>query len=426
MPEPTGTLPKSHAPMGWNSYDCFGSAVTEAEVRANAEVLAHELLPHGFDTLVVDYCWFHPSPGACANPNQIEGFQPLLAIDADHRLLPAPERFPSAAGGLGFKPLADYIHSLGLRFGIHIMRGFPRQALYPDFPTSSGLFPSRIADPESTCSWLNLMCGVRPGPEGQAYYDSLFQLYAQWGVDYIKADDCTFPYHADEIEMIDRARRHCGRHITLSLSPGACPLDQAAHVAQHADLWRISPDFWDTWPHLRRAFDLCRAWAPYRTAGGGPDPDMLPIGRLSRRGPCGPERESRYTAAEQRTLLTLWSLFGAPLFIGGDLTLMDQTTSDLLRHPSLRRCRALPSPAECIRHDATWSVWEGRDSAGRLWGVFNLSDHPAELPLPPDVDEAKSLRILFPDKSLLKRGTSRLVLPHDCLLVECEAVAQTP
>lgn len=405
--------------MGWNSFDCFGSAVTEEEVLANAAVLARELLPDGYDTVVIDYCWFHPAPGACANPNQTEGLQPLLAIDTDHRLLPAPERFPSAANGEGFKPLADQIHGLGLRFGIHIMRGFPRQALYPDFPTSTGLRPSEIADPESTCSWLNLMCGVRPGAAGQAYYDSLFALYASWGVDFVKADDCTSPYHAQEIEMIDRARRNCGRPIMLSLSPGACPLEQAEHVTQHADLWRISPDFWDTWPDLRRAFDLCREWAPHRKPGGGPDPDMLPIGRLSRRGPCGAERESHFTPAEQRSLLALWSLFGAPLFIGGDLTLMNRTMFDLLRHPALLLLRRLPAPAICVHQDDEISEWKGNDRADLLKGVFNLSERTLHFPVHNDADTSDHcFTLIFPENRKLASGESASIPPHDCALIK--------
>jgi hypothetical protein len=366
-------------PCGWNSFDCFGSAVTEAEVLANAAVLARELRPAGFDLVVVDYCWSHPSPGACANPNQAEGSQPLLAIDLDHRLVPAPERFPSARDGAGFKPLADRIHALGLRFGIHIMRGFPRQALYPGFPArGSGLLPAQFTDPSSTCSWLNHMCGVRANAAGQAYYDSLFRLYAEWGVDYVKADDLGSPYHAAEIEMIDLARRRCGRPITLSLSPGPCPLERAEHLSRHAELWRVSPDFWDKWSDLHRAFSLAQAWQAQRAPGAWPDLDMLPLGRLSRRGPAGPERESHFTPAETRSLLALWGLFGSPLFLGGDLTLLSPELLALLRSPLLRELRQA-APARCLVHDDTRSVWRSEPAHGYpgFLAIFNLGELPA-------------------------------------------------
>ncbi len=415
-------------PAGWNSFDCFGSSVTEAEVLANAEVLARELLPGGYDTVVVDYCWSHPSPGACSNPNQAEGFQPLLAIDTEHRLLPAPERFPSSRGGRGFAPLAARIHAMGLKFGIHIMRGFPRQALYPAFPSRiGGLHPGKIADPDDVCSWLNHMCGVRATSVGQAYYDSLFRLYAEWGVDYVKVDDMTFPYHASEIEMVDQARRRCGRPMTLSLSPGACPVEQANHVGCHAELWRVSPDFWDRWDDLRRAFDLCRAWAPYRRTGAWPDLDMLPVGRLSRRGPAGPERESYFTAAEQRTLLTLWSFFKAPLFVGGDLTVMDRPTLDLLRDPLLAHIRKNGDGATCVRHSEGGEVWRTNicDAGVSYYAVFNLGTdfiEPLRLLREAGVDAEDALRARDVVGVLPKSGGAELLGAHDVALYAVQGV----
>ncbi len=91
-------------PMGWNSFDCYGSAITEAEFRANVDYLATHLKPHGWEYAVIDFCWSHPAPGACHNPHQGPGFTPMLHTDRWGRLMPAVGRFPSAAGGLGFKP----------------------------------------------------------------------------------------------------------------------------------------------------------------------------------------------------------------------------------------------------------------------------------------------------------------------------------
>lgn len=376
-------------PCGWNSFDCFGTGVLEHEVLANAEILARDFLPAGFDTVVVDGGWYHPESLACTNANQAHEARPYFAMDLEHRLTPAPERFPSAAGGAGFKPLADQIHSMGLKFGIHIMRGFPRQAMHPGYPTRRGkLRPVDIANPECTCSWMNHMYGVRTDhPSGQAYYNSILDLYASWGVDFLKADDFTSPYHSREIEMIDLARRQCGRPITLSLSPGACSLDQANHVAKHAEMWRLAPDFWDIWEHLRRAFDLCRDWSEHRAPGTWPDPDMLPIGRLSRRGPAGPEHESFFTPSEQRSLLALWSIFQAPMFIGGDLTVMDAATISLVSHPGLIRIRRGGNGGRCITLDDQHSVWTSVSADGRTTfaAIFNFGEVPAELEVPSDL-----------------------------------------
>jgi hypothetical protein len=116
-------------PMGWNSYNCYGATVNEAEVKANADMMAIHLMDYGWEYVVIDYCWFYPNVGALNNPPQSKDFEPKLAMDKYGRLLPALDRFPSAANGKGFKPLADYVHSKGLKFGIHQMRGIPRQAV---------------------------------------------------------------------------------------------------------------------------------------------------------------------------------------------------------------------------------------------------------------------------------------------------------
>ncbi|MBR6325788.1 MAG: alpha-galactosidase, partial [Lachnospiraceae bacterium] len=119
----------THSPMGWNSWDCYGPSVTEEIVRANARIMAEKLKGSGWEYIVVDIQWYQPTAGA-------HDYVPFadLTMDAYGRLLPAVNRFPSAADGAGFKPLADYVHSLGLKFGIHIMRGIPRQAVHQNTP----------------------------------------------------------------------------------------------------------------------------------------------------------------------------------------------------------------------------------------------------------------------------------------------------
>src|ERR1017187_2558844 len=207
-------------PMGWNSWDCYGTTVTEAEVKANADYMAQHLKQHGWQYVVVDIQWSEPHA-------QAHGYRPgaQLSVDQYGRLIPAVNRFPSSADGHGFRPLADYIHGLGLRFGIHIMRGIPRQAVKANLPVFAGVpqmaRAADIADTASVCPWNSDMYGVdlsRPG--GQDYYDSILKLYADWGVDYIKADDIARPAHREEIAALHRAIVKTGRPIVLSLSPG--------------------------------------------------------------------------------------------------------------------------------------------------------------------------------------------------------------
>lgn len=244
-------------PMGWNSYNCFGATVTESEVKANADMMAVHLKDFGWEYIVVDYCWSYPFIGALNNPPQTESFEPNLSMDEYGRLLPALDRFPSAANGNGFKPLADYVHSKGLKFGIHVMRGIPRQAVAWKTPVlNASVNAAEIADTSSICRWLDHMYGVDGSRQGaQEYYDSLLQLYAEWGVDYIKVDDMIAPiYHQWEIEAIRKAIDKTNREIVFSLSPGNnVPIIHAKHLQQHSNLWRISADFWDEWPQLKNS-----------------------------------------------------------------------------------------------------------------------------------------------------------------------------
>src|SRR5258708_1009497 len=123
-------------PMGWNSYNCFGSAVHEDEVKANADYMARNLLRYGWRMIVVDFLWsFDNPPGSLiGNPFQARlpdgSYIPWLAMDEWGRLMPDGNKFPSAFGGKGFKPLAEYVHALGLKFFIHLILGIPRQPLW--------------------------------------------------------------------------------------------------------------------------------------------------------------------------------------------------------------------------------------------------------------------------------------------------------
>ena len=112
-------------PMGWNSWDCYGAAVDEKTVRQNADYMAKHLKKFGWEYIVVDIQWYQPT----ADSHEYQPFAELT-MDDYGRLLPAVNRFPSAADGAGFGPLAEYVHGLGLKFGIHIMRGLPRMAAH--------------------------------------------------------------------------------------------------------------------------------------------------------------------------------------------------------------------------------------------------------------------------------------------------------
>jgi hypothetical protein len=321
-------------PLGWNSYDAFGDNVVEAEMLANAHYVADHMQPFGWDTVVVDYCW--SDPGAHDNNRNGRANAPLVA-DQFGRLLPAPNRFPSAADGAGFKPLADAVHALGLKFGIHIMRGIPRNSVKASTPIEGSTFTAAdAANTNDKCVWCPDMFGVSSNAAGQAWYDSCARLWASWGVDYIKVDDLSHPYHTAEVEMVRNAIDKCGRGIEFSTSPGETPVAKGAHVAAHANLWRVSDDFWDSWKSLDHEFTYGVRWHGFVGPGHWPDADMLPLGHLSvAHRSVGDDRYTRFTHDEQLMHLSLWSLLPSPLMVGANLPDNDPWILALLTNPDV-------------------------------------------------------------------------------------------
>ncbi len=328
-------------PMGWNSWDCYGTSVNEEQLLGNAEYMAKYLKEYGWEYVVCDIQWSEPT----ADSFDYHNFAPLY-MDEYSRLIPAPERFPSSAGGKGFKPIADRIHALGLKFGIHIMRGIPRQAVHSNTRIKcDGVTARDIALQFSVCPWNTDMYGVDAGKRGaQEYYDSLFELYASWDVDFVKCDDIgntefkkDDPYSARrEIEMLRKAIDRCGRPMVLSLSPGPAPVWEHEHLAANANMWRMTGDFWDSWDRLHDMFDRCVAWQDYVQTGAYPDCDMLPVGKLAiASSRWNTERFTRFTHDEQITMLTLWSIFRSPLMIGGEMRQNDEFTLSLLTNAEL-------------------------------------------------------------------------------------------
>lgn len=368
-------------PMGWNSWDCYGATVNESEVRGNAEYMDRYLKEYGWEYVVVDIQWYEP--GAVSDQ-----YRPFVRLETDgfSRLIPAVNRFPSSEGGQGFKPLADYVHGLGLKFGIHIMRGIPRQAVHDNTPIKGTTATARdIAHTCSFCGWNTDMYGVDPGKEGaQAYYNSLFELYAEWGVDYIKVDDIANSWlhggaHLGEIELIRKAIDHCGRPMVLSLSPGPAPVKHADFFENNANMWRMTDDFWDRWPLLLEMFDRCKTWEGRPKPGSWPDCDMLPLGRIGVR--CShPDRMTDFTRDEQLTMMTLWSIFRSPLMMGGEMRDNDEWTLSLLTNRDVLHMHRFSFGARQASRSEDKIVWTAEGPEGeRYVALFNTGEEPAEV-----------------------------------------------
>ena len=368
-------------PMGWNSWDCYGAGVTEDELLGNAEFMRDRLKQYGYQYVVCDIQWYEPA----AKGNVYNNFADLC-MDEYSRLIPAVNRFPSSANGAGFKPIADKIHSMGLKFGIHIMRGIPRQAVHRNTRIYGTTARARdIASQFSLCPWNTDMYGVDTEKRGaEEYYDSLFKLYASWGVDFVKVDDIANtefspqnPYSAEkEIEIIRAAIDRSGRDMVLSLSPGPAPLNKAEHLSENANMWRISGDFWDRWDKLLNVFSLCEKWYPYVKDGSFPDCDILPLGKLcidgSYMGDMG--RDSGFTKEEQKTMMTLWAVFRSPLFFGGELRLTDNYTLSLVTNPEVINVNQNSEKPLFVYNKGGIAVWQTKIENCTAVAVFNLSD----------------------------------------------------
>lgn len=413
-------------PMGWNSWDCYGASVTEEEIRGNADYMAAHMKEYGWEYIVCDIQWYEPG----AVHSAYRPFVPL-EMDAYSRLIPAVNRFPSAADGRGFQPLVDYIHSLGLKFGIHIMRGIPRQAVHANCPILGTDATAReIAHPFSVCSWNTDMYGVNPHAYGaQQYYHSLFQLYASWGVDYVKVDDiCVTAYRPDqpysareEIELIRHAIDCCGRPMVLSLSPGPAIREEASHLAANANMWRLTGDLWDNWSQLAELFDRCHQWEGIPGPGQWPDCDMLPLGHIGIRS-VEHGKGDRWTLLshnEQQTLMTLFCMFRSPLMMGGELRDNDEWTLKLLTNPEVLRHLKASSGARQLYRNGVSIIWTSKDTDNSTYlAFFNTGTVSLHMECPINSDCPVWVRDLWNQTNLgIRSGMlDAVVEAHGCRL----------
>jgi hypothetical protein len=371
--------------MGWNSWDGYGATVNEDQVKGNAKWVADHLKEFGWQYVVVDMEWFVTNSIPEGNSRTFQ-----YSLDEFGRYTPAVNRFPSAANGAGFKPLADYVHSLGLKFGIHILRGIPKQSVVNKIPIEgSTATADASADISDTCPWNFDNFGTNATkPEAQAYYHSIAKLYAGWGVDLIKVDCISSrPYSAADIRMIRQALDKSGRPIVLSLSPGPAPVEKLDEMRQYAQMWRISNDIWDIWHNdgaypkgLHDQFEFVANWAGKAQPGHWPDADMLPLGRLGPAPGWGVPRNTRLSKDEQQMLMTLWTIFPSPLMVGGDLTQADEWTTSLLTNREVIEVDQHSTKNHPVVSNSDRSVWVAQSTTGKGYyvAVFNLKSSEEE------------------------------------------------
>ena len=375
-------------PMGWNSWDSYGLRINEQQFRDNVDALAARLKPAGYNYAVIDEGWYMANPEDRPKPELLK-----YSVDANGRFIPVTTRFPSAEQNgkyVGFEQIGKWVHSKGLKFGVHIVRGIPRESVQRNLPIEGTQFTAQdAADQADACPWDPTSWGIKDNAAGQAWYDSLLRQYGKWGVDFLKVDCISdHPYKGEEILMIAKAIRKSGKPIVLSLSPGPTNLSHAAEVAGNSQMWRIADDIWDGWTFtgtfpngLLSAFDNLAKWAKYAKPGNWPDADMLPWGSLRPNPGWGRARQSRLTPDEQRTQFTLWAMARSPLILGCNLTELDDVTKSLLTNKEViavnQQAVASEEVASAPEDAARMRVWistaAGAHSAHYM-AVFNLEN----------------------------------------------------
>ncbi|EOY00670.1 Melibiase family protein [Theobroma cacao] len=352
----------STPPRGWNSYDSFCWTISEEEFLQSAEIISSRLKPHGYEYVVVDYLWYRRKVEGAYTDSL--GFD---VIDEWGRPIPDPERWPSSKGGKGFLEVAKKVHSMGLKFGIHVMRGISLQAFNANTPILDTAKGSAYEDSgrqwrakdiglkERACAWMShgFMSVNTKLEAGRAFLRSLYLQYAEWGVDFVK-HDCVFgdDLDIDEISFVSEVLRKLDHPILYSLSPGTSVTPaMAKDVSELVNMYRITGDDWDTWRDVVSHFNVTRDFSTSKMIGAKgllgrswPDLDMLPLGWLTDPGSNeGPHRTCNLILDEQRTQMTLWAMAKSPLMFGGDVRKLDETTYNLITNPTLLEINSFSS-----------------------------------------------------------------------------------
>jgi alpha-galactosidase len=382
-------------PMGWNSWNCLDFRATEADIRKVADYMSENLMKYGWEYVVIDAGWYYPPEITC-NDGKMDNLPQNL--DKYGRLIPDEKKYPSSANNAGFKELSDYIHSKGLKFGIHIMRGIPWNATASNLPVKNSNYnASEIADRENTCEWNKSMYGLKDYTGAKAYYRSLIELYSAWGVDFIKADDMIRPLYEHELKALSEAIDEIDPEIVLSLSPGKAKIADAQKLTQSSEMWRVSNDFWDDWKYVVPMFELLKDWTPYRSYGNWPDADMLPFGKLRKKGGDewvasllndSPENiideYSRLKPDEIYTVMTLWTIAKSPLMLGGYLPENDKFINNLITNEKAIGVNQHSRNNKEVYNQNNTIVWKASDPENNgttYLAVFNLEDEKRNVKL---------------------------------------------
>jgi len=300
--------------------------------------------------------------------------------------------YPSLSGTMA--PLSAKVRQAGLKLGLWYMAGVPTASIAANSPIKGTNFTVRDIITNTTyCPRWDPGWGSEVDhshPAASAWYESLVELWASWGVELIKLDcvnaEDELTAHRQDIIAISSAMERQESDFLFSLSPGGSSnISQLLDIRDYISMARVTDDFWDSWSFMTPHWDVARDLVAARRSTPPSfwiDLDMLPLGRIGHPGakctPSGPgcPRHTRFTPDEQRSVLSLWAMAQSPLILGADLADLDQDTATLIsNHQVLQMTEDLIDSAEAFRTNSTsesFIVWRGVDRQDSLYlGVFN-------------------------------------------------------
>lgn len=394
-------------PLGWNSFDSYGVYLYEEAALANVEAFAEKLKPHGYEYYVIDAGWFGEFELQPGTIYPAEKHAKKMNMNKYGLLQPSETYFPN-----GLQPIIDRCHELGFKFGLHLMRGIPREAVHQNLPVKGTNYTAaEIADTTSICNWNHQNYGVDMSkPGAQEFYNSLINQMAEWGVDFIKYDDLVpFP---EEIKGIANAIENCGRPIVYSLSPGGNADPNHLDAFKTAHMLRVTPDIWDEQKGIDQCFTAWRKWQGKEEPGFWIDMDMIPFGQLQLMSPKpegvqgdeskaelmkkmesgelenfellsgkGFTRWSEFTKDQMYTFITLRALAASPLMMGGDLPTLDDFSLELIKNKDVLECNQNGVMGSLKYEDEGIEIWNTpkKDSEDGWIGIFNRNPESKQI-----------------------------------------------
>ncbi len=359
-------------PMGWNSWNTFGENISDALIRETADAMVDNgLLAAGYQYLVIDDCWS------------------MRTRDENGRLRPDPVKFPN-----GIKPVADYVHSKGLKFGMYSCAG-------------------------------SITCAHYPGSFDHEFVDA--QTFAEWGVDFLKYDYC---FHSPAVDgkvlyrRMGTALETCGRDILFSACTWGVDDTETWIKETSASMWRSTQDIHDDWENIKELTRAQYRLFPYHGPGCFNDMDMLVVGIHGGGGVGAGMNDQQY-----RTHFSIWSMFMSPLIIGCDVRHMTEETKKILLNPDIiamnqdPSCRQVYKLKREFRMDCDAFVRQLANGEFII-GIFNLEDwdsrsviNLSQLGLSPSTHKTLKLRELWTGEELT---VSNSVMIRDIPLYGCE------